>query len=418
MQKPKGTYDVLPKDIKKWNYLENIVKSVCTYYNVKEIRTPIFERSDVFHRSVGESSDIVKKETYTFEDRGRRSMTLRPEGTAGTVRAFVENKMYAEGLPKKVFYYGPMFRYERPQAGRYRQFVQFGVEALGAESPAIDSEIISMAYHIYDLLGLEELVVKVNTLGDAESRAAYKDALVAYLEPQKENLCSDCKERIETNPLRVLDCKIDKFDNPPKMSDYRSESTTEYFDKVLEYLDAIGIPYEVEETLVRGLDYYNHTVFEVQATIEGFGSQSTLCGGGRYNGLVSEFGGPDIGGIGFAMGVDRTLLALEAAGVITPKPDFINVFVATMPETKTEGIRMVDGLRLSGFVTEISHEDKSLKAQLKQANKLNAEVILILATEEYENEKIIIKYQSNQEVIELSKLIEHLDKLGLGDVNE
>ncbi len=418
MQKPKGTYDVLPKDIKKWNYLENIVKSVCTYYNVKEIRTPIFEKSIVFHRSVGEASDIVKKETYTFNDRGNRSMTLRPEGTAGTVRAFVENKLYADGLPQKVFYYGPMFRYERPQKGRYRQFMQFGVEALGAESPAIDAEVISMAYHIYTMLGLDDLVVKVNTLGDSESRENYKKALVEYLEPQKESLCSDCQERIVTNPLRVLDCKIDSFDNPPKMSDYRTESTAEYFEKVLHFLDALEIPYELEETLVRGLDYYNHTVFEVQTTIEGFGAQSTLCGGGRYNGLVAEFGGPDIAGIGFAMGVDRTLLALEAANVEFGKADFINCFVATMPETKTEGMKIVNGLRLSGFISEISHEDKSLKAQLKQANRLNAEVILILGTEEFADNKIIVKNKGEQKVIELDQLIDYLDGLGLGDIHE
>ncbi len=418
MQKPKGTYDILPKDIKKWQYLESVFKSVCTYYNVKEIRTPIFERSEVFHRGVGETTDIVKKETYTFNDRGNRSMTLRPEGTASTVRAFVENKLYADNLPQKVYYYGPMFRYERPQAGRYRQFTQFGVEAFGAESPLLDAEIISMAFHIYSILGLQDLVVKVNTLGDQESREAYKKALVDYLAPQKENLCSDCKERIDTNPLRVLDCKVDSFDNPPLMSDCRTESAQNYFDEVLSFLDALGIPYELDETLVRGLDYYNHTVFEVQATIEGFGSQSTLCGGGRYNGLVKEFGGPDIPGIGFAFGVGRTLLALEAAGIELAKPDYINCFVATFPETRVEGARLLDGLRLSGFIAEMSHEEKSLKAQLKQANKLNAESIIVLGAEEFENGQVQIKHQGEQTVIELGNIIEYLDGLGLGDENE
>jgi len=418
MQKPKGTYDILPKDIKKWQYLESVFKSVCTYYNVKEIRTPIFERSEVFHRGVGETTDIVKKETYTFNDRGNRSMTLRPEGTASTVRAFVENKLYADNLPQKVYYYGPMFRYERPQAGRYRQFTQFGVEAFGAESPLLDAEIISMAFHIYSILGLQDLVVKVNTLGDQESREAYKKSLVDYLAPQKENLCSDCKERIDTNPLRVLDCKVDSFDNPPLMSDCRTESAQKYFDEVLSFLDALGIPYELDETLVRGLDYYNHTVFEVQATIEGFGSQSTLCGGGRYNGLVKEFGGPDIPGIGFAFGVGRTLLALEAAGIELAKPDYINCYVATFPETRVEGARLLDGLRLSGFIAEMSHEQKSLKAQLKQANKLNAEAIIVLGAEEFENGQVQIKHQGEQTVIELGNIIEYLDGLGLGDENE
>ncbi|QVK20313.1 histidine--tRNA ligase [Mycoplasmatota bacterium] len=418
MQKPKGTYDVLPRESKKWQYLEDVFRSVCSYYNFKEIRTPIFERTEIFHRSSGEESDIVKKETYTFTDRGKRSMTLRPEGTASTVRAFVENKLYVDSLPQKVYYYGPMFRYERPQAGRYRQFTQFGVEAFGAESPLLDAEVISMAYHIYSILGFDQLVVKVNTLGDQDSRDNYRNALVDYLTPQKEYLCNDCKERIDTNPLRVLDCKIDSFDSPPNMSEYRTEKAQKFFDGMLEYLDALGIPYEVDETLVRGLDYYNHTVFELQATIEGFGSQNTLCGGGRYNGLVKEFGGPDIPGIGFAFGVDRTLLALEAAGIKLSKPEYINCYVATFPETRVEGARLVDALRLSGFITEMSHEEKSLKAQLKQADKMNAEIILILGEEEFNNEEIIVKHQGEQINVKLENIIDYLDSLNLGEINE
>ncbi len=418
MQKPKGTYDILPKDIKKWQYVESVFRSVCNYYNVKEVRTPIFERSEVFHRGVGETTDIVKKETYTFDDRGGRSMTLRPEGTAATVRAFVENKLYAEALPQKVFYYGPMFRYERPQAGRYRQFTQFGVEAFGAESPLLDAEIISMAFNIYSILGLQDLVVKVNTLGDEESREQYRKNLVEYLEPQREHLCNDCQERIDTNPLRVLDCKVDSFDNPPKMSDARTKEAQNYFEEVLHYLDVLGIPYEVDETLVRGLDYYNHTVFEVQATIEGFGSQSTLCGGGRYNGLVKEFGGPDIPGIGFAFGVDRSILALEAAGIEMAKPDFVNVYVATFPETRAEGFRLLEGLRLSGFIAEMSAEEKSLKAQLKQANKLNTEVVLVLGEEELAEGKVQLKFDGNQELVDLDNIIDYLDGLELGDEHE
>lgn len=418
MQKPKGTYDILPTDIKKWQYLESVFRSVCSYYNVKEIRTPMFERSEVFHRGVGETTDIVKKETYTFTDRGNRSMTLRPEGTASIVRAFVENKLYAGALPQKVFYYGPMFRYERPQAGRYRQFTQFGVEAFGADSPLLDAEVISMAYNIYSILGLEQLVVKINTLGDQKSRDDYKKALKDYLEPQREGLCKDCQERIDSNPLRVLDCKIDKFENPPRMSEYRTEEAQNYFNETLEFLDALSIPYEVDDTLVRGLDYYNHTVFEVQATIEGFGSQSTLCGGGRYNGLVKEFGGPDIPGIGFAFGVDRTLLALEAAGIELSKPEFINCYVATFPETRAEGARLVEGLRLNGFISEMSHEEKSLKAQLKQADKLNAEAILVLGVDEFNEGKVQVKFNRNQEVVELDNIIDYLDGLGLGDEHE
>ncbi|XMB87252.1 histidine--tRNA ligase [Mycoplasmatota bacterium WC44] len=419
MQKPKGTYDVLPNDVKKWQRLEDTLRSVCLYYNYKEIRTPMFERTEVFHRSSGEESDIVKKETYTFNDRGNRSMTLRPEGTAAVVRAFVENKLYAETIqPVKVYYMAPMFRYERPQAGRYRQHRQFGVEVFGVGTPSVDAEVISMSYHIYDLLGIDKLVVKINSLGDEESRDSYREALVNYLTPMKENLCKDCQERINSNPLRVLDCKVDSFSNPPRMSEYRTDEAKDYFEGVCENLDALGIPYEIDETLVRGLDYYNHTVFEIHATIEGFGSKTALGGGGRYNKMVKEFGGPEVSAIGFGLGMERMLLALEASGIDLVKEDSINCFVATMPETKLEGIRLVDGLRLSGFVTDLSHEDKSLKAQLKQANRLNAEAIIILGTEEYERGEVMVKHNSNQELIKLENIIDYLDGLNLGGENE
>ncbi len=419
MQKPKGTYDLLPKDSKLRNRLEEILKTVSLYYNFKEIRTPIFERSEVFHRAVGDSTDIVKKETYDFLDRGNRQMTLRPEGTATVVRAYVENKLFADPIqPQKLYYIAPMFRYERPQAGRYRQHHQFGCEVFGADSPSIDAEIISMAYNIYQLLGISDLTVKVNSLGDEESRTNYQKALVQYLTPLKDKLCIDCQERIKNNPLRVLDCKIDTFDNPPKMSEYRTAEAKKYFAEVLSYLNTLNIKYEVDEKLVRGLDYYTHTVFEIHATIEGFGAQTALGGGGRYNKMVKQFGGPDVSAIGFGLGIERMLLALQALNINLVGEDYINVFVATMANTKNVGIKLLNELRLNGFIAEISHQDKSLKNQLRQANKLNAETVLIVGEEELENNLVIIKYKGEQKTVQIDKVVEYLDKLELGDYNE
>lgn len=419
MQKPKGTYDVLPSESSKWQDLENIIRSICSYYNYKEIRTPLFERSEVFHRTSGEGSDIVRKETYDFKDRGNRSMTLRPEGTAGVVRAFVENKLYANVIqPTKVFYMAPMFRYEQPQSGRFRQHTQFGVEVFGADSPIIDAEVISIACRLFELIGIDDLVVKINSLGDEESRANYRQALVDYLQPQREHLCKDCQERIDTNPLRVLDCKVDSFDNPPLMSDYRTDEAKNYFEEVCTYLDALGIKVEVDDTLVRGLDYYNHTVFEVQATIEGFGSQNTLCGGGRYNKMVSQFGGPQVSSIGFGMGLERVLLAMEATGVRQPAEDFINVYVVTVPETKFEGVRLVDALRMNGFIAEMDYEGKSFKAQFKSAGRYKAEAVIIMGDEEYEAGEVSVKHDGNQDRVKFENIIDYLDGLNLGDKHE
>ena len=285
-------------------------------YHYEYIRTPHFEASELFHRGVGETTDIVSKETYDFKDRGDRNMTLRPEGTAGVVRSYIENKMYGEAItPRKLWYYGPMYRYERPQSGRFREFYQFGVESFGSSSPMMDAEIISIPVNFFKLLGLKGIKVHVNTLGDQESRIAYREALLNYFKPHLNELCEDCKARYEKNPLRILDCKVDAhldiMKNAPKIVDYLNEESKKHFEDVKAYLKALQIEYEEDPNLVRGLDYYTHTVFEVEANVEGFGSQNVLCGGGRYNGLVEAVGGPSTPGVGFAIGIERLLTALD-----------------------------------------------------------------------------------------------------------
>ena len=300
----KGTYDILPDEIKKWQRLEEVIRNIAKLFNFDEIRTPIFESTELFHRSVGESTDIVKKETYSFKDRGDRMNTLRPEGTAGVVRAVIENKLYSNpSMPLKVYYNGPMFRYERPQKGRQRQFHQFGAEIIGAKSPLADIEIINFAATFLKALGIGDNVVKINSLGDRESKENYQSALLEYLKPNIEHFCSDCKRRYLENPLRVLDCKVDKENpylvNSPKPIDYLSDSARIHFDQVIMGLDSIGLVYEIDKFLVRGLDYYTHTVFEIESNLATLGAQSTLVGGGRYDNLIQSLDGPDLAAVGF-----------------------------------------------------------------------------------------------------------------------
>ena len=297
MQKPKGTYDVYGKSSKQILYIEKLMKTLMEKYNYEYCRTPLFESSELFHRGVGETTDIVSKETYDFTDRGNRNMTLRPEGTAGIVRSFVENKMYANPtMPVKAWYYGPMYRYERPQSGRFREFYQFGVEVFGSDDAMIDAEVISIPVNFYKLLGLKGLKVKINSLGHTESRLNYKETLLKHFKPYLNCLCEDCQSRYEKNPMRILDCKVDRehesLKSAPKITDYLNETSKKHFQKVQKYLKSMSIPFEVDTSIVRGLDYYTHTVFEVEADIKDFGSQNVLCGGGRYNSLVETIGGP------------------------------------------------------------------------------------------------------------------------------
>ncbi|MED3962149.1 histidine--tRNA ligase [Niallia taxi] len=400
---PRGTQDILPGTVEKWQYIENRIKDLCDRFQYNEIRTPIFEHTELFLRSVGDTTDIVTKEMYTFEDRGERSLTLRPEGTASVVRSFVENKMF--GLPSqpvKLFYLGQMFRYERPQAGRFRQFVQFGVEAIGSKDPAIDAEVMALAYSVYESLGLSKLKLVVNSLGDKESRLAHREALMGHFSPSIGEFCKDCQSRLEKNPMRILDCKKD-HDHPlmksaPSILEYLNEDSKQYFDKVQAYLTALNIPYEVDSNLVRGLDYYNHTAFEIMSEAEGFGAITTLCGGGRYNGLTEELGGPEAPGIGFAMSLERLLAALQAEGIELPIEKKIDCYlVALGEEAKDYTVGLLNELRKAGLSAERDYLDRKVKGQFKAADRLQAKFVAILGEDELKENKINVKSQETGE---------------------
>jgi histidyl-tRNA synthetase len=406
-QIPRGTQDILPGEAEKWQYVEKIARDICRRYNYREIRTPIFEHTELFLRGVGDTTDIVQKEMYTFEDRAGRSMTLRPEGTAPVVRSFVENKMYGDpNQPIKLYYIGPMFRYERPQAGRFRQFVQFGVEALGSDDPAIDAEVIAMAMELYQSLGLKKVRLVINSLGDIESRKAHRQALIDHFQNRIHELCEDCQVRLKKNPLRILDCKRDRdhelMATAPSILDYLNEESSRYFEKVKAYLTKLGIPFEVDSRLVRGLDYYNHTTFEIMSDAEGFGAITTLCGGGRYNGLVQEIGGPETPGIGFALSIERLLAALDAEGVVLPISRGIDCYVVAVGEkAKEESVLLVHKLRKAGIVADKDYQDRKVKTQLKAADRLHAKFVAILGDDELAKEVINMKEMSTGEQTEV-----------------
>lgn len=387
INKPKGTYDILPGEIEKWQELESIIYHVSQIYNFKEIRTPIFEQSDLFHRGVGDTTDIVKKETYDFVDRGGRTITLRPEGTAGVVRSVIENKLYASAqLPLKYYYYGPIFRYERPQKGRQRQFNQFGAEALGEKNPLIDAEMIAYAYSFLKALRLPGIKVRVNSLGDTESKETYHKALKDYLKGHVEELCNDCQRRYDENPYRVLDCKVDHekdaIQNAPKPIDYLNTEDKDHFDKVLTYLDDFKIPYIVDPFLVRGLDYYTNTVFELEADVDTLGAQSVLGGGGRYNHLVETLDGPAFSAVGFAFGVERLLIARESLD-LEPEDDRLHAFMIVLgEEARKTALETIIRLRHGGLTIDYDFSNRNLKGQFKQAERLNPRYLLILGEDE------------------------------------
>ncbi len=418
IQKQKGTYDVYGNTGKKIVYLENLLKALMEKYNYEYVRTPLFEASDLFHRGVGETSDIVSKETYDFTDRGNRNITLRPEGTAGVVRSFIENKMYARTeQPIKTWYYGPMYRYERPQSGRYREFYQFGVEVFGTNDPMIDAEIISIPVNFYKLLGLKGIKVNINSLGDAESRKNYRDALIEYFKPHINTLCEDCKTRFLKNPLRILDCKVDKeteiLKNAPSILDYLNEESKKHFENVKKYLEALDIEYVVNPKIVRGLDYYTNTVFEVEANVEGFGSQNVLCAGGRYNNLVETIGGPSTAGIGFALGFERLLTALDYENINVIEDDGIDVYIIPMSENeKQKSLKLTNNLRMNGFKVDMDYLNRNIKSNFKQADRLNSKFVIIIGEEEIKTNVATIKnnYEKTEEKIEFDKLVEYLDR--------
>ena len=397
-QKPPGTQDVLPGKAETWQFVERTFRDLCRRFHYREIRTPMFEATELFQRGVGETTDIVEKEMYTFEDRGGRSMTLRPEGTAGVVRAYVENKLYGEPDIAKLYYIGPMFRYERSQAGRYRQFHQCGVEAIGSGDPALDAEVIALGYDFYRELGLTGVIVDLNSVGTPEVRAAFRSRLLAFLEPMKDGLCADCRSRMERNPLRVLDCKVDqrKFDGAPSILDSLDAESAAHFERVRACLDAMGIPYQVNPRLVRGLDYYTHTAFEYKA--QGIGAIDTIGGGGRYNGLVAEIGGDDRPGVGLAIGLERTLLLLESQSVRPAADGGLDVYLIPLGERAEQAAPgILQRLRRAGLAAERDYLSRKPKALFKAADRLGARYAAILGDDELDRGEIALKEMSTGE---------------------
>jgi len=421
--KPKGCHDIHGLEAKKWQYLNGVIDALCEKYNYKYIRTPIFESSELFHRGMGETTDVVTKETYDFVDRGERKMTLRPEGTAGIIRSYIENKMYGNmPQPVKVYYNGTMYRYERPQSGRDRELTQFGVEAIGSNDPLLDAEVISIPVNLFKILGLQEIKVNINTLGDKESRENYKKTLIEYLEPHMHELCEDCNERLEKNPLRILDCKVDHesdvIKNAPKTIDYLNEESKKHFEEVKKYLQLMDIDYTVDSKLVRGLDYYNHTVFEIEAKVEGFGSNNVLGGGGRYNGLVGMLDGPDTPAVGFACGIGRIIQALELEGIEIVQEDTLDAFVMYVSETEKEyATTLVQELRMNGFKVDTEYTGRGLKGQFKQADRLNSKFLIILNDEDLKNDTVKVKNNQTkeEETVEIDYLMYYLDEHLLDD---
>ncbi|SET91017.1 histidyl-tRNA synthetase [Enterococcus malodoratus] len=403
-QRPKGTNDILPGESEKWQFVEETARLVFNDYQYQEIRTPIFEHYEVIARSVGDTTDIVSKEMYDFYDKGERHVTLRPEGTAPIVRAYVENKLFGPEFkkPYKAYYTGPMFRYERPQKGRLRQFHQIGVEAFGSENPSLDVEVMAMAMDFFKQLGISQLRLVINTLGDKETRANYRQALITYLEAHEEELSEDSRRRLHENPLRVLDSK-DRKDQPivadaPSILDYLSDYAKEYFEGVTKTLEYLDISYEIDHRMVRGLDYYNHTIFEIMSDAPGMGAQTTICGGGRYDGLVEELGGPETPGIGFAMGIERILLTLEQEDVMIPNAASLDAYVVGLGDaTNLEALKVVQAIRGFGFSADRDFMGRKAKAQFKTADKEGAKLVLTLGEDELAKGVINVKDSATRE---------------------
>jgi histidyl-tRNA synthetase len=400
IQAIKGVKDVLPGDMAAWHHFEAVARKLFEDYGFFEIRVPVFEYTELFARSIGASTDIVEKEMYTFEDRDGKKITLRPEGTAGVVRAFVEHKMYADSQLTKLYYQGPMFRHERPQKGRYRQFYQIGAEALGLDHPHVDIDILVMLQGLFTRLGIKGLSLQINSLGDSACRGAYRDALRNYLEAKLPTLCADCRRRYETNPLRVLDCKIDadKFGDSPVMLDYLCDPCKIHFRTVETGLTKLGVPFEVNPRLVRGLDYYTRTTFEL--VMGHLGSQNTVAAGGRYDGLVKEIGGPATPGIGFAIGVERAISLMNTTDLQPPRP---HLFISALGEAAVSFVLpLIHGLRSSGIRVETDYTGASLKSQMKKADKSGAGHTLIVGEQELKEEKAVLRNMRTKEQVDIS----------------
>ena len=407
LQKPKGTQDILPADSAKWQYVENVARETFKKYNYGEIRTPMFEHYEVISRSVGDTTDIVTKEMYDFHDKGDRHITLRPEGTAPVVRSYVENKLFAPEVqkPVKVYYIGSMFRYERPQAGRLREFHQLGVECFGSKNPATDVETIAMAYQLFNTLGIKEVTLHLNSLGNTESRLAYRQALIDYLTPMRESLSKDSQRRLDENPLRVLDSKEkeDKVavENAPSILDYLDEESQAHFDEVRTMLDSLNIPYVIDTNMVRGLDYYNHTIFEFITTIDK--SELTICAGGRYDSLVEYFGGPETAGFGFGLGLERLLLVIDKQGIELPVEESLDVYIAVLGSgANGKALELVQAIRYQGFKAERDYLGRKIKAQFKSADTFKAKTVITLGESEVESGQVNVKNNSTREEVTVS----------------
>lgn len=411
IQAPKGTKDMLPQDAYKWHYVEGVLRDVSKSYGVREIRTPMFEHTELFLRGVGETTDIVQKEMYTFNDKGDRSITLKPEGTAPTVRAFIENRLFNEAQPTKLYYIIPCFRYENVQKGRLRQFHQYGVEVFGSKEASIDAEVISLAMESLKKLGLKSLSLNINNLGCPKCRPKYNEALKKYLEENYDNLCGICKTRFEKNPMRILDCKekscneITKY--APIILDYICEECDSHFTEVKNYLDALKIQYKVDPGIVRGLDYYTKTIFEI------LNDDFTVCGGGRYDKLIEEIGGPEMPAVGFGLGLERLIMTLEKEGIEIPNEGLVDLYIGARGEAaKTSAFVLANKLRAIGIKTEINHMGRSIKAEMKYANKIGSAFTTILGDDELQNNTLKLKRMSDGEQFEVSlDNIEEIAKL-------
>jgi len=415
IQAPKGTKDMLPENAYKWQYVENLFRKLCCVYGCTEIRTPMFESTELFTRGVGETTDVVQKEMYTFEDKGGRSITLKPEGTAPAVRAFIEHGLFNNAQPTKLYYFTPCFRYEKMQKGRFRQHHQFGVEVCGSKEASIDAEVISLVMRIYKELGIKGVQLKINSMGCPNCRKKYNEALKTFLGTKHEELCGTCVSRFEKNPLRILDCKVNSckeiVKSAPIILDYICGECSTHFESLKKYLGIMDIDFAVDSHIVRGLDYYSKTVFEVHDK-----SGVAICGGGRYDNLISEIGGPELPSMGFGMGIERLLMSIEENGIEIPKEKFMELYVGSMnEEAKNEAIKIVNALREKGIKCECDHMERSLKAQMKYANKIEAYFTIILGEDEiqsrtakikrmYDGEQIQVNLDELEEIINIIKI--------------
>lgn len=410
---PKGTKDVLPEQVYRWHYVEKKFADICSRYGFREIRTPIFEHTELINRGVGDTTDIVQKEMYTFNDHGGRSLTLKPEGTAPAVRAFTEHKLYAEVQPTKIYYVTPCFRYEKPQSGRLREFHQFGVEIFGSGNMLADADVISIGHDFLEEMGIKDTTLEINSVGCPTCRANYKKALQDFLRPHYDELCDTCKDRFERNPMRILDCKSDEdqaiVKDAPEMLDYLCDDCQKAFDELKENLTAMGIDFVVNPRIVRGLDYYTKTAFEFVSN--NIGAQGTVCGGGRYDNLCEELGGPPIPGIGFGLGIERLLMLMDANGVEIPEPEPVNAFIVTMGDAaRAAGLKLLRELHKEGISAQMDDLSRNVKGQFKYASRLRAKNTIVIGEDELARGVVQLKDMDKHEQREmpLKEIVEAL----------